>query len=491
MRFRTRLYLFFLANSLIAIIISLGILQFKTRNALFNELESKAIAIAATTAIAIDGEMVKKIQTVEDQTSPDYLTVQKQLRLARDANRSNNIYVKYLYITRPDPQNPKVFRFVVDPEENIKDFSPVGQEDPGTAEALLYNHLYEGYSFGKLVTDPWGTWLTGYAPILDSNKNYVGTIGVDIGAKLVQSSINRVFYYVAIAFVVSFIFALFAATFLAQYSSKAIETLAKATLEIGKGDLEYRIPINSKDEFGDLARSMNQMCEGLEEKERLKIGFAHYVSQHVLEQILQSKTGTKLEGETRKVTVFFSDIRGFTHIAEHMKPEDVVRLLNEYFKAMLSIIFKYNGMLDKLMGDGIMAEFGAPLDDPQQERHAILTALEMQKELVHLRETWKKEGKPAFEIGVGIHTGDAIVGNIGSELRMEYTAIGDTVNVASRLEQITRKSQYSIIISETTYHAVKNEFEFHDLGLVELIGREKPIRAYGLIPETYKGTFSA
>jgi len=472
---------------LIAIIISLGILQFKTRDALFNELESKAIAIASTTAASIDGELVKQIQTVEDQKSPGYLTVEKQLRLARDANRSKNVYVKFLYITRPDPNDPKVFRFVVDPEENIKDFSPVGQKDPGSSEALVYDHLYDGYSFGKLVTDPWGTWLTGYAPILDNNKNYVGTIGVDIDARLVQSSINRVFYYVGMAFVISFTFALFAATFLARYSARALEALAKATLEIGKGDLNYRIPIHSNDEFGEVARSMNQMCQGLEEHERLKSGFAHYVSQHVLEKILHSKTGMKLEGETRKVTVFFSDIRGFTYIAEHMKPEGVVTLLNEYFNVMLSIIFKHNGMLDKLMGDGIMAEFGAPLDDSEQERHAILSAIEMNRELVKLREKWKKEGKPVLEIGIGIHTGDAIVGNIGSDLRMEYTAIGDTVNVAARLEQITRKAAYPIIISETTYQAVKNEFAFHDLGLMELTGREKPIRAYGLIPEAHFG----
>jgi len=469
-------------------LISLGIVQFQTRKALFEELKSKAIAIAATTAVEIDGDLVNQIQTVEDQKSPGYLKLQAQLRRARDANRSNDIYIKFLYITRPDPKNPKLFRFVIDPEEDPKDFSPVGQEDPATSQSFVSDHLREGYSFGKLVKDPWGTWLTGYAPVLDSKKNYAGTIGADIAGNLVEKSVNRVFYYVGLAFLASFIFAVFAATFLARYSSRALEVLANATLEIGKGDLKYRIPINTNDEFGALARSMNQMSEELEEKEHLKVGFSHYVSPHILDEITKSKGFTKLQGEKRKITVFFSDIRGFTHISERMKPEDVVALLNEYFKSMLAIIFKYNGMLDKLIGDGIMAQFGAPLNDPEQEKHAVLCAIDMQNELVILREKWKNEGKPPLEIGIGIHSGDAIVGSIGSEERMEYTAIGDTVNVGSRLETITRKTAYPIIISETTYNAVKDQFVCHDLGLMELIGREELIRVYGINPNESKST---
>jgi len=486
LKYRTKLYIFFIVNSLIAILVSLAIIQFQTRKVMFKELQSKVIAVSATTAASINGDDVKKIQNVEDQKSEVYLQIRDQLRAARDANRTKDIYVKFLYITRPAPKNPSKFVFVVDPEENEADFSPVGTDNPGTAEDRLYDHLTEGYSNDELVTDPWGTWLTGYSPIYDSQKKYVASVGADISATFIRSTLNRLLYFGISAFIASFIFAMFAATFLARHASQAIETLAGATLEIGKGNLEYRIQVDTKDEFGELAYAMNRMCQELEENQRIKSGFARYVSQHVLEQIVKGKGTTKLEGEKRKVTVFFSDIRGFTHIAEQMDPEEVVKFLNEYFKSMLEIIFKHNGMLDKLIGDGIMAEFGAPLEDLEQEKNAIRTALEMHEALLILRERWKREGKPELDIGIGIHTGQAIVGSIGSERRMEYTAIGDTVNVAARLEHFTRKTTYPIIISETTYAAVKDEFTCESLGPVELAGREKPIQAYGIMPKGYE-----
>ena len=224
------------------------------------------------------------------------------------------------------------------------------------------------------------------------------------------------------------------------------------------------------------------MCAGLEEKERLKSGFSHYVSKHVMDQIMQAGGATKLYGEKRKVTIFFSDILGFTEMSETMSPEDVVSLLNEYFQVMIKIIFKYNGMLDKLIGDGIMAEFGVPLEDSEQEKHAVLAAIEMNRALIGLCEKWKNEGRPQIKMGIGMHTGEAIVGSIGSEEKMEYTAIGDTVNIAARLERVTRESKYPIIISESIYSKVHHQFKCVDLGVIDLKGRKKPIKAYGIDP---------
>jgi class 3 adenylate cyclase len=332
-----------------------------------------------------------------------------------------------------------------------------------------------------MIKDPWGTWLTGYAPITDAAGNYVATLGVDISADLVNTELNWILIYSLISFGISLLLALVLANIMAQRVARSLNALMKATLEIGKGDLTYRTQVYTHDEFGALANSMNKMAEGLEEKERLKSGFAHYVSQHVLEKIIKEKGAPQLGGERRKITVLFSDIRDFTHLAESMPPEQVVSLLNEYFKTMIDIIFKHNGMLDKLIGDGIMAEFGAPLEDPEQEKNAVRTAIEMHETLKVLCEKWKKEGKPSIEVGIGIHTGEAIIGTIGSEQRMEFTAIGDTVNVASRLEAVTKEGQYNIIISESTYKALYGEFEAKHLGLLSLPGKELPVNAYAII----------
>ncbi|KAG6559751.1 Adenylate cyclase 1 [Candidatus Rhabdochlamydia oedothoracis] len=215
----------------------------------------------------------------------------------------------------------------------------------------------------------------------------------------------------------------------------------------------------------------------LQERERLKVNFSRYVSDHVLQKILSSSKPTNLEGERRKITVLFSDIRQFTHLSESLPPEQVVALLNEYFKVMLDIIFEHKGTLDKFIGDGLMVEFGAPLDDEIQEKNAVTAAIAMQKALEKLNTTWKQ---PAIQIGIGIHTGFAIVGNVGSEKRMEYTAIGDTVNIASRLEQMTKFTKRSILISEDTYQAIKEEFPAESLGPITLPGRQEPIRVYAI-----------
>jgi adenylate cyclase len=225
------------------------------------------------------------------------------------------------------------------------------------------------------------------------------------------------------------------------------------------------------------------MAKGLQERERLKLGFARYVSQYILEKILKSGSSAKFEGERKKITVIFTDIRHFTAIAEKLPPEDVVKILNQYFEEMIEVIFRNHGTLDKFLGDGIMIEFGAPLDDELQEKHAVITAIEMQQALKKLNAKWAEEGKEALKIGVGIHTGLAVVGNIGSERRMEYTAIGDTVNVASRLEQATKFADVSILISKATFTPIEGIFKATPMGALEVPGRHEPIDAFSIDPD--------
>jgi adenylate cyclase len=164
-----------------------------------------------------------------------------------------------------------------------------------------------------------------------------------------------------------------------------------------------------------------------------------------------------------------------------MAPEKVVQLLNDYFELIFEVIFRNHGSLDKFMGDGLMAIFGAPENDPYQEENALKAAIEMQQELEKLEARWTAEGVQ-IRIGVGIHSGPAIVGTIGSSRRMEYTAIGDTVNVASRLESATKDLGTNILISEHTYYGAKGSFAFRNMGAITVRGREEPLTVYGLEP---------
>jgi adenylate cyclase len=209
--------------------------------------------------------------------------------------------------------------------------------------------------------------------------------------------------------------------------------------------------------------------------------FGKYVSPVVIENLIKNPDKINLGGEKRNITIFFSDIRGFTPISEKLKPEELVHLLNEYLTEMTSIILKNQGVIDKYMGDAIMAFWGAPLDQPDHAARACSCSLEMMDRIKELQKKWKKEGIPSFDIGIGLNSGDAIVGNMGSDSRFDYTVMGDTVNLASRLEGLNKTYNTNIIVSENTYKIVKNEFDTKKLDTVKVKGKEKSVVIYELL----------
>jgi adenylate cyclase len=220
------------------------------------------------------------------------------------------------------------------------------------------------------------------------------------------------------------------------------------------------------------------------EKRRVKRLFSRYVSKDVYQQLLSSPDDAKLGGVRRHMSVFFSDIRGFTAVSERGAPEAIVTQLNQYFSMMVPIVFANQGTVDKFVGDMIMALYGAPLDDPDHADHAVQTALAMAEELARLNSQWAAEGLPTLDIGIGINTGDMVAGNLGSESIMSYTVIGDNVNLGARLESLTRNFQTRIIISEATRAALKKPYELHSLGEVTVKGKSVPVKVFEVaLPE--------
>lgn len=219
------------------------------------------------------------------------------------------------------------------------------------------------------------------------------------------------------------------------------------------------------------------------EKKKIRGAFQYYLTASVINEMLKDPTKLKLGGDKKDLSVLFSDIRGFTTISEKLTPEELVRLLNEYLTVMTNIVFKYEGLLDKYMGDAIMAVFGAPLDQPDHARRACLTALEMMEELHGLQKKWEAEGRPVLNIGVGINTGDMVVGNMGSEMRFDYTVMGDMVNLGSRLEGINKEYGSNIIISEFTYDAVQDSVICRELDFVRVKGKNKPVKIFELLAD--------
>jgi len=217
------------------------------------------------------------------------------------------------------------------------------------------------------------------------------------------------------------------------------------------------------------------------EKKKIRGAFQYYLTASVINEMLKDPSKLKLGGDKKRLSVLFSDIRGFTTVSESLTPEDLVHLLNEYLTAMTDIVFKYDGLLDKYMGDAIMAVYGAPLDQPDHAERACRTALDMMEKLHELQKKWSGEGRPVLNIGVGVNSGDMVVGNMGSQMRFDYTVMGDSVNLGSRLEGINKEYGTNIVISEFTYEEVKEKLVCRELDSVRVKGKHLPVKIYELL----------
>ncbi len=209
---------------------------------------------------------------------------------------------------------------------------------------------------------------------------------------------------------------------------------------------------------------------------KIKAMFSSYVTERVVNELIRNPGMAKLGGERKDVTILFADVRGFTSFSESHSPEEVVPILNEYLGAMTDIIFKWEGTVDKFMGDAILAFWGAPMKQENHAELAIKCSLNMLGKLKELQEKWRADGKPPLDAGIGINTGEVIVGNIGAEGRkMDYTVIGDHVNLASRVEALTRKYNANILVTEFTVEAINKALEAGRIGHIAAIGLEKVI----------------
>ena len=482
MRYRTKLTILIVGGVLVSNGLLFAFLFTRARGLLLEEQRSKVLSIAATAAAMLDGDAHKQLRGRADEGSPAYRELERKLRAARDANRRDDVFIKYLYTLTHAPQDPGTAVFGVDPEESLADKSHLGDVYKATTGGRKFR-LDETRADSEFLQDQWGTWLAAHHPVRDSAGVPVAAVGVDLSASAAMTEVRQLLLSGLMFTGASVAFAVLLAMLLARRVSRPLDALRATLDQIGQGNYDARVPTAATGggrEFAQVAEAVNQMAAGLRERHTLKEVLAKYLSRSVAESIIKSGQVPQLRGDRRKVTVLFADIRGFTKMSDGLPPEQVVGLLNEYFERMIEVIFKHQGTLDKFIGDGLMAVFGAPLEDPWQERHAVTAALEMQEALAEIAARRKAQGFPELKIGIGINTGVAIVGNIGSTQRMEYTAIGDTVNLASRLESQTKALDVPILISEYTYVEVRNVFRMKPMGDVDIRGRTDPVTVYAV-----------
>jgi len=213
-------------------------------------------------------------------------------------------------------------------------------------------------------------------------------------------------------------------------------------------------------------------------KQKIKKLLAKYISKDILDLILSDAESSKLGGKRADVSILFADIRNFTSISDNLEPEEVSSLLNEYFGEMIPIIFKNNGTVNKFVGDALLIIFGAPVKHEEHPKMAVKCAVEMVKKVKELQKKWQAENKALIDIGIGISSGIAFVGNIGSKERQEYSAIGNTVNTANRLESFNKLYKTNILICEHTHERVKDIIEAKEIDSVCIARNSEPIKIY-------------
>lgn len=378
----------------------------------------------------------------------------------------------------------------------IKFFASPGGYSSISFSEIYYNKIHPSYFKNKIVL------IGATAPDLhDDVRVPLSTqamSGVEVNANIVQSVLTRDFLYyqddvsaVGIIILFAFLTSFLLYWFRIHIATVLVVMFALAYILCSIIVFNYGIIINILYPLLSIAMvyiGLVGIYYITEEKKRKWITsvFGKYVSPVVIDNLIKNPDMIKLGGEKREITLLFSDIRGFTAITEKLPPEELVHLLNEYLTEMAKIIIKNEGLVDKYMGDAIMAFWGAPVEQLSHAKKACSSSLEMMDRLQELQKKWKKDDIPSFDIGIGINSGEAIVGNMGSLTRLDYTALGDPVNVASRLEGLNKIYGTNIIIGEYTHKLIKDDFMTRKLDTVRVWGKKEAINIYELVSSKNK-----
>ncbi|MGK5092576.1 adenylate/guanylate cyclase domain-containing protein [Deltaproteobacteria bacterium TL4] len=264
---------------------------------------------------------------------------------------------------------------------------------------------------------------------------------------------------------------------LAYSYSEPLREMEQAMTSIRHGKLDFQVNVVSNDETGRLGDGINEMILSLREKEFIKLTFGRTVDPKVRDHLL--KNNLALNGEYRNATLLFCDMRRFTALSEKYDPKTLVAFLNNYFKLLIQSLDKYNGKVDKFIGDEVMATFGVPLPDKFHANNAVKAAIDIHKSLELFNAKRSESGLEPLTVGTCLHTGEVLAGNIGSDQRMEYTVVGETVNLASRLEGLTKHYGVRIVITSDTYRLLEDDkFHCRELNFVRIRGKDKPVSIF-------------
>ncbi|MEL6195769.1 MAG: adenylate/guanylate cyclase domain-containing protein [Myxococcota bacterium] len=431
------------------------------RNARSRDIETMLTNLAFVFASGLAPRVGK--DSVDSPVVADYL---RDTFVGVREMMANDRALAFLLITRPDYS---VVGGVARPDVIV---FPDGEAAANEQEALERVAKLKGVLGGSMETKRFDITTEGR-----TKKVANLLVGVSLAQAQTQAR-NELIANAAALLIALALMTVYSSATLGRMVVRPLRRVMDSMLAVHDGKLDQKLELRSKDEIGVLAHTFNFMVEGLREREQLKDAFNRYVSRQVYEKLQGDQL--RLSGEVRNATILFSDIRGFTSISESLDAPEVVELLNEYFTEMVEIVFRYDGFINKFIGDAMMAVYNAPLEQTHPELRAVRTAIEMQHALGRLNARRVQRNQLPIRVGIGINTGPVVAGNIGHEQRLEYTVIGDAVNLAQRIESQTKVTNAQILISEETYRVVAPHVRVQALQPVRVKGKREPVRLFAV-----------
>lgn len=475
------------------------------------ELDRLSLPVTAEQLAIADDETFLTLPESESQRimqNPGYLRLVQKLRQIKEASRDTVrpwrvvpqlleqedpplIHFAYLMVPIKESVDGRIIKSLADSDiENI-DQNGNGQIEaeeegtsPGTAWPIPTDPFRRAFA-GQAASSPgwysdkWGTWISAAIPILDTEGQVVAVLGLDYNMKQEASLLERVLGIAIGLVLVGSVLSVILSFMLSRLLSRSVRSLAGAVEQFTGKNFDTKVPVTTNDEIGRLGRAFNRMVDEIRAYSdgltATLTAIERFVPREFLQQMGHETVITVSLGDqvSRKMTVFFCDIRSFTALSESMTPRETFAFINDYLSRLSPIIRENNGFIDKYIGDAIMALFpGDPLD-------AVKAAIQILLELALLNDDRKNQGLPEVRIGIGIHHGETMLGTVGEEQRMDGTVISDAVNVAARLESLTKKFGASILVSEDTLQKAEQKaghsFASRTLGSIRLRGKKQSL----------------
>jgi adenylate cyclase len=472
-RLGVRIGALFLVVTLLAVGLAGAVIYRQQKRDLEETLGVLLLNIARTGALVIDPRLHADVQRSLAPASDAYRRVRAVLAAVQDENRIDTP----IYTLTDYDEAARQARFMVTSR------GPGSPGEPYPLVPALIEPLRRSFREGvathtAVYRNQSGTWITAFAPVRDATGRPIAVLDVDYRVDVYLSRLAVLRQVVLGASLVGALAALVLGVLFARRVTEPIRTLAGGVARVAAGDLSRPLPVRARDEVGQLTQAFNAMLDGLRQRDFIRDTLGRYVSPEVAKTLLESPEGLRFGGEKREVTVLMSDLRGYTRFAEQGDPQRVMEMLNDYLARMADIIIGYGGTINEFIGDAIFAVFGAPLPHPDHVERAAAAALAMQRAMADLNRANVERGRPRFEMGIGVNTGEAVVGNIGSEQRAKYAVVGSAVNVASRVEGATVGGQ--VFLSAASYERLREIAEVGDPVPISVKGLAEPLIVYAL-----------